>query len=140
MPRITIPRITRSSLGALFASAVVLIAAAPAHAQDPKPIKEEKPGLLAKASITGDQARKTALDRVRGGVIQSGEIEEEDGKLVFSFDIKVPGKTGIEEVLVDAKTGAVVSVEHESPADEAREAAKDAKKKPATRKPGEGRA
>ncbi len=68
-------------------------------------------------------------------MISSGEIEEEDGKLVFSFDIKVPGKSGTEEVLVDAKTGAIVSVEHESAADEAREAAKDAKKKPATKKP-----
>lgn len=140
MLRIAMLRITRSTLGVLTAAAALLLAAAPAHAQDPKPIKEEKPGLLAKASITADQARKTALDRVKGGVIQSGELEEEDGKLVFSFDIKVPGKSGIEEVLVDAKTGAVVSVEHESPADEAREAAKDAKKKPAVKKPGEGRA
>lgn len=140
MLRIAMLRITRSTPGVLTAAAALLLAAAPAHAQDPKPIKEEKPGLLAKASITGEQARKTALDRVKGGVIQSGEIEEEDGKLVFSFDIKVPGKSGIDEVLVDAKTGAVVSVEHESPAAEAREAAKDAKKKPTAKKPGEGRA
>lgn len=127
---------TRSTLGALATAAALLVVAAPAaHAQNAKPIKEEKPGLLAKATITAEQAQKTALERVKNGAISSAEIEEEDGKLVFSFDIKVPGKSGIEEVLVDAKTGAIVSVEHESPASEAREAAKDAKKKPATKKP-----
>ena len=53
--------------------------------------------------------------------------------MVWSFDIKVAGKSGIEEVQVDALTGDVVNVEHESPKDEAREAAADkakAKKKP----------
>ncbi len=90
-------------------------------------MKEEKPGLLAKAKITPEAARASALARVRGSTIQDQEIEYEDGKLVYSFDLKVAGKTGIEEVLVDALTGAIVSVEHESPKDESAEAAKDAK-------------
>ena len=103
------------------------IGAGSAGAQSAKPIKEAEPGLLAQAKITPDVARTTALGRVKGGVIKSEEIEMEGGKLVFSFDVKVPGKSGIQEVLVDAITGAVVSVDHETPADEAAEAAKDKK-------------
>jgi hypothetical protein len=125
----------RSLIATLAASAALLFVANVAAAQAPKPIKEEKPGLLSRATITAEQARTTALARIKGGVIKDEEIEQEDGKLVFSFDIKVADKSGIDEVLVDAKTGAIVSVEHETPKDEAREAAKDAKKKPATKKP-----
>jgi uncharacterized membrane protein YkoI len=91
-------------------------------------MKEEKPGLLAKAKVTPEAARASALARVQGSTIQDQEIEYEDGKLVYSFDLKVAGKSGIEEVLVDALTGAIVSVEHESPKDEAAEAANEAKK------------
>jgi len=42
---------------------------------------------------------------------------------VWSFDLQVPGESGIREVLVDASTGQVVSLQHESPAAEAGEAA-----------------
>ena len=41
---------------------------------------------------------------------------------MYSFDIKVPGKSGSEEVVGDAMTGKVLSVEHESPEEEAKEA------------------
>lgn len=92
-------------------------------------MKEAKPGLLAKAHVMADAARKTALDAVKGGAIKEEEIEEERGRLVYSFDIKVPGKRGVEEVQVDAQTGAVVSHEHESPADESAEAAKERKER-----------
>jgi hypothetical protein len=67
------------------------------------------------------------------------ELEKEDGKLLYSYDIKVAGKTGVEEVHVDAMTGALLSNEHESPADEKAEKAKEAKSaapaKPAPKKP-----
>ena len=105
---------------------------APSPAQSgPVPIKEEKPGLLARAQVTPDSARAIALRAVaKGGKIASAEIEEEGGKLVYSFDIKIPRKKGIDEVLVDAMTGEVASVEHESSAAEAAEAKKEAAKKP----------
>ncbi|WP_411279151.1 PepSY domain-containing protein [Gemmatimonas sp.] len=96
-------------------------------------VKEEKAGMLKLAKVTPSTATATALAKVPGGKVQSAEIEKEDGKLVYSFDIKVAGKSGIEEVLVDATSGAVVSVAHETPADEAKEAkadkAKEAKAK-----------
>ena len=113
---------------------VALVVGVPAHspAQSGQvPIKEEKPGLLARAKVTPDSARATALRAVaKGGKIAAAEIEEEGGKLVYSFDIKIPRKKGIDEVLVDAMTGKVAAVEHEGPAAEAAEAKKDAAKKP----------
>lgn len=111
-----------------------LLAAGAMSAQSSKPMKEDKPGLLAKAKITPDSARGTALARVKGGTIREEGIEEEGGKLVYSFDIAVAGKTGIEEVQVDAASGKIVSVEHETPADQAAESAKDAKEKAAKAK------
>ena len=85
-------------------------------------IKEESPGLMALAKITGDSALKVARKRVPNSTMTSGELEKEHGKLVFSFDLAVAGKPGIEEVQVDAVSGAIVSVEHESAEEEAKEA------------------
>jgi uncharacterized membrane protein YkoI len=56
---------------------------------------------------------RTALARVPGGRITEAEFEE-DGRLLYSFDIRVEGRSGVEEVQVDARTGEVVSIEHES--------------------------
>lgn len=82
--------------------------------------------MLARAVVTADSARKLALAQVPNGRIDEEEIEEEHGKLVFSFDIKVPGKTGVDEVLIDARTGALVSKSHETPRQAAQERAADA--------------
>ncbi|MGB8510419.1 MAG: PepSY domain-containing protein [Pyrinomonadaceae bacterium] len=71
------------------------------------------------AKITMKQARTTALAQVPGGRIKSSELEREDGKLLYSFDIRA-GK-GIKEVHVDAMTGEVLGVKDESPANEAKE-------------------
>jgi uncharacterized membrane protein YkoI len=76
-------------------------------------IKEDKAGLWTRATLAPDSAIKIALARVPGGSIAGAELEEEDGRLVYSFDIKVAGKSGEDEVQVDATTGAVVKVEHE---------------------------
>jgi hypothetical protein len=70
-------------------------------------------------------ARATALAKVPNGKIQTAELEREHGKLIYSFDIRVPGKSGIEEVQVDAVNGKVVSMVHESPKAERKEAQLD---------------
>lgn len=114
--------------------AVLFLLAPGAAAAQSVMIKEEVPGLLKQAKITGDSALKLAQARVPNSTMKSGEIEKEHGKLVFSFDLAVTGKTGIEEVQVDAVSGKIVSVEHESAEDEAKEAKED-KDKPATSKP-----
>lgn len=115
------------TLGGAIAT-VALLSAQVASAQATT-MKEEKPGLLAKATIRPDAARAAALALalVPKGRIAEQEIEIERGKLAYSFDIKVPGRSGIDEVLIDAKTGAVISHDHETPRAEAAERAKDAR-------------
>jgi hypothetical protein len=89
--------------------------------QPPVTIKAEKAEYRSQAKITSDAAVQTALARVPGGQIQEGELEKEHGKLVYSFDVVVPNRKGVDEVQVDARSGKVVSVKHESPAAEAKE-------------------
>ena len=112
---------TRSILLALS----TMLVAAPAFGGG-APMKEEKPGLLKRAKVTPDAATAAAQAKVPKGTITSAEIEVEHGKLIYSFDIKTAGKSGIDEVNVDAMTGAV-SLQHETPRDEARERAADKK-------------
>jgi len=99
-------------------------AALSAQAADPT-LKQERPGLLAQARVTPDSARAIARRAVPGATIQSSELENENHKLIYSFDMKVPGKSGIEEVNVDALTGALVGRAHEDARSEANEAAQE---------------
>jgi hypothetical protein len=48
---------------------------------------------------------------------------------MYSYDIKTAGKSGIDEVNVDAVTGKVIGFAHETPAAEKKEAADEAKAK-----------
>jgi uncharacterized membrane protein YkoI len=110
----------------LFCAALCSVGVSTATAQEPAvKVKEEKPGLLAQAKITPDSATRVAQGRVPGGKIRSAEIEMEDGRLIYSFDFKVAGKSGVEEVNVNARTGAIAGVEHETPRSEAAEKAAD---------------
>ncbi len=88
-------------------------------------IKEGEPGLLASAKLSPDSAIRLAQARIPGATIESAEIENEDGRLIYSFDLKTVGRPGIDEVNVDARTGKVLPVQHEGPRAEARERAVD---------------
>lgn len=91
-------------------------------------VKSDIPADLAKqAKISLETARATALAEVPNGTVKSEELEKEHGKLIYSFDIQVPGKSGIEEVNVDAIDGKVLGVEHESARTERREKEKEHK-------------
>lgn len=81
--------------------------------------------LEAKAKISKEAATKAALAKIPGGTVKECEIEKEDGKLVWSFDITTPDSKDITEVLVDANSGTVLSVEKETPEDQAKEKADD---------------
>jgi uncharacterized membrane protein YkoI len=123
------------SLGATRPLAAQKKAADTAHAarapkgQAAKESDEKK--LQAEAKISEADAQKTALAAVPGGKVEKHELEREDGKLIYSYDIKVAGKSGVEEVHVDAITGKVIKHEHEAPKTEAAEKkAEAAKKKP----------
>ncbi len=78
--------------------------------------------LEAQAKISKSEAQKIALGKVPGGKIKDSELEEENGKLIWSFDIKTKGTKDITEVNIDAQTGEVVAVVTETPKDEEREA------------------
>jgi uncharacterized membrane protein YkoI len=90
--------------------------------------------LQKEAKISEATARATALKEVPNGVVKSSELEREGGKLIYSYDITVPGKTGIDEVNVNAVDGSVVAKQHETPKAEKAEAVKEAKEKKATKK------
>lgn len=97
--------------------------------------KSEKQAALQKeAKISEATARATALKEVPNGTVKSSELERENGKLIYSFDITVAGKTGIDEVNVDAIDGSIVAKQHETPKMEKKEAAKEAKEKTASKK------
>lgn len=121
----------------LAASLFLLAAAVPViSAQEPS-YKRDVPASLAKrAKISEDSAIAIAKRRVPKGEIQSLELEREKGRLIYSFDMKVPDHTGVQEVNVSAISGKVIAVEHESAAAEAKEAAAESKEtKKAPKKP-----
>lgn len=104
-------------------SLAITVALACASATPLLAAKESLASLQAQAKVTEERAMQTALARVPGGILKSGELERERGKLIWSFDISKPKSRNIAEVQVDAKTGEVVSEETETPADQAAEVA-----------------
>ena len=118
---------------AIVPVSIILLAVAPtlvrAQGTPTVNVTEDKPGLLKRAKIAPDSATRLALAAVPNGKVRSGEIEEEKGKPIYSFDIKVPGKAGITEVHIDPATGAVLGQEHEG------DAPKPAGAKPKAAKP-----
>ena len=105
------------TLGIVLGFAVAVFAAQPSQDE-----------LMKQAKITKAQAEQIALAKVPRGTVKSAEIEKEKGHLVWSFDIARPGARDITEILVDAKTGEIISTQNETPQDQAKEAAADQKK------------
>jgi hypothetical protein len=95
---------------------------APAFAAQPSEAE-----LRAQAKVSQDEATATALAKVPQGTIKSVELEQENGKLVWSFDIAKAGTKGVTEIMVDAITGKIVSLKKETDAQEAQEAKGEAK-------------
>ncbi len=104
----------------LLGAAGTLLLAAGLLAQHPK----AKPHVKIRESA----ARATALAKVPGARVRSHELEFEGGRWIWSYDLKTAGKSGIDEVNVDANTGEVVgAVQHEGPKAEAKEKAAEAR-------------
>jgi uncharacterized membrane protein YkoI len=119
---------------AILAAVVAIPASGQATAQDTThhaavthKTHRTKASLASQAKITQDSAAKVALGQVANGSVKKVELEKEHGKLIYSFDITVPGQEGVEEVAVNAIDGTVVAHEHESAAKEADEAKSEAK-------------
>ena len=119
----------QTQLLSVTAVLVLAVAGAPAFAQaNLAAYKRDVPvKLAAEAKVSEDAARATALTKVPHGQVASLELEREGGQLLYSFDLKVPGKAGIDEVHVDAIDGRVLSVQHESATSERAEAAAERK-------------
>ena len=91
--------------------------------------KDSQAQLLSEAKISKADAQAMALAKVPGGTIKEGELERENGKLQWSFDVATPGTKDITEVNIDAVTGQVLGVDKENAAAEAKEAKAEAKEK-----------
>ena len=101
---------------ALVVAAVTTVQAQPSEAR-----------LMKETKVAKSRAEKTALTKVRDGMIKSAELEREHGLLIWSFDIAKPDTKNITEVQVDAKTGKIASVKIETLKDQATEAAAERK-------------
>jgi uncharacterized membrane protein YkoI len=62
--------------------------------------------------------------------VTASELEREHGRLVWSLDIATPGTSDITEILVDARTGEIVSVEKETPEQQRLEKERDSTQRP----------
>ena len=114
---------------AVFATGLLVAPLAAQQKTQEPAYKRDLPAKLVKeAKVSEKDAAQTAMARVPKGHIEAVELENEGGKLLYSYEIKVPGRSGIEEVNVDAKTGTVASTEHESKAMERKEAKSEKKK------------
>lgn len=79
--------------------------------------------LMQQAKITKARTEKIALAKVPGAKVESEEIKNEHNALVWSFDLVKTGSKDVTEVLVNARSGKIVSVSKETPSDRAKEAA-----------------
>jgi uncharacterized membrane protein YkoI len=101
-----------------FTSLVVPATLAHAHSTAPKTVH---------AKVSLEQARAAAEAKVPKGTLTSHELEHDRDHLRYSFWFAEPGKSGVKEVSVDAETGKVVRVKHESIEGEQKEKAKELK-------------
>ena len=103
-------------------AAVLATATLVGHARATEP---SQASLMSQAKITKVAAEKIAVAKVPSGTVKSAELEQEHGALVWSFDIATPKSRDIHEILVNAKTGAIVYTEIETPKAQAEESAAD---------------
>lgn len=98
---------------ALFPLSLVVASCEEEHEGGPVTVLEESPGLFQQAAFSPDSALALARVRFPGAQLLAGELEMEEGHLVFSLDLGIEGQEGITEVWVDALSGEILSVEHE---------------------------
>jgi uncharacterized membrane protein YkoI len=105
----------------LLSGICVLAAALPASAAERCSIHPAKgmsdSQLAALAQVTRAEAEKTAVAKIGGKEnvsIVGAELESENGCLIWTFDLRVAGKSGVQEVHIDAGNGNILSVKHEN--------------------------
>src|SRR6476620_3117916 len=80
----------------------------PAQAQEANE-DQSQANLVKQAKISEEAATKTALEKAPG-TVQAVELEDEDGTIVYGFEI-VAKDGSQQEVKIDAQTGKVAKVE-----------------------------
>lgn len=103
-PRFVVPRVTEPQVAASVAAIGTGVVA----------LQEDSPGLAEHARITDANARVIALQRVRGGRIVEAELEEEDGRLLYEYEIRVADRPGVVKAEIDARNGSVVRERHQA--------------------------
>src|SRR5947207_13644350 len=83
-------------------------------------------GKAPKTKITAEQANAIALKKFPGKVEGKTPLENEEGK--WQYGVMVRSGKKLREVMVDANTGKIASVEVTTPKEEEREARADAAK------------
>ncbi len=116
-----LPIVITTLLISLSASAAGL----PCSIHPKKGLSDTELATLAKVTQADAQSAALKAVHISDANVSSGELEAEGGCLIYSFDIKVPGKKSIIEVAVDAGTGKVLSQKREGPKAQAAEAAAD---------------
>ncbi len=112
---------------AVITVGAALVTSSSLAAQGPATYPKDLPAALVKqAKVSEADAARKALAAVPNGEIKAVELESEGGRLIYSYELKVKGHAGIEEVNVNAVTGAVVNTEHERGASEADEGSEEA--------------
>jgi len=113
----------------ILGAVAALVGALPAVAAEHCSIRPAKgmsdAQLSSLARVSQAQAQKIAVAKLSGKTgasTVSAELEAEHGCLIWSFDLRVAGRPGVEEVQVDAGNGKVLSVKHESARQEFSEA------------------
>ena len=113
----------------LIARSVVALALATSWGSFNSWGQESETKLLTQAHVTRHQAKRIALARVKGGAINCVELEKENGVLIWSVDVRQPGKKELTDVWVDAATGKITAINLETPIFEKEEVAEAKVKK-----------
>jgi len=122
------PLCAEVEVNAVTGEVVCLEIEAPKASGKENKAEAKKSILEAMAKISEASAREIAMNRVPDGEIKTGELEKENGRLIWSFDIARKDSKDITEVEVDANTGKVLAVDIETLAEQSKEIEQDKKK------------
>lgn len=75
-------------------------------------VVEDSPGLLARARILPIDAQHLAQTKYPQGEVKVAELKYRGADLVYSYYIQQPGVDGVEEVIVQANSGQLITSIH----------------------------
>ena len=103
-------------IGSLIAALAITTGTSAATKCSIHPSKDATDAQLASlAKVSQADAEKSGLARVKSpATVVGSALQAEQGCLVWALVVKVTGKSGMQEVKVDAGTGKVLSAKHES--------------------------